>query len=57
MKNTFATPKFKNQTPLTVGLRDYLLRVSKIRDTDGTRTMIIWINQKSVEQVMYKISE
>jgi hypothetical protein len=27
-----------------------------IRDTDGTRTMIIWINQKSVEQVMYKIS-
>jgi hypothetical protein len=28
-----------------------------IRDTDGTRTMIIWINQKSFEQVVYEICE
>jgi hypothetical protein len=28
-----------------------------IRDTDGAQTLIIWINQKSFEQVIYKISE
>ena len=36
---------------------DVNFRQGIIRDTDGTETMIIWINQKSFEQVCYNIYE
>jgi hypothetical protein len=36
---------------------DKNFRQGIIRDTDGTQTLVIWINQKSFEKVSYKISK